>query len=474
MASTPSTNPSIEEIQDDIGILQVIVESLDEKGDASPGAATERRQLVESIKGLEKALEEQRRVQGAASAASAALAPPLNSSSHISHGGPRLSPSIPQWGSSAVPPPSRPAQPNNGLSEPQSHPSRKRDAEDADLPAPEPSRRRMASFSPPPRSNASDSSRRGSYDSDGFDDELWKLLGLDGKDSFREFQDEQKQAEKWLEDRKEEERRDAECARRLQDNLLASPRSNSAQSSSTRYSGSNVFNGIETPPLAPEPSGANRGPGFPPVNPLQSRPNGVPSLANSASSAFHPPPLRQFPSLPDPDDSDFEEVSSADFHPGHPYHPYPSTVFNRSMSPAPKDLSISNPHGPGISGPSIDPFQSPYLPWGPPPGPGPASKANGILEPGPMYGPNVLQSTMARLNAARGSADDYPGPLPGGGLWSSGPGFPDLMGHELQHSWNDFLRFVYPIYLLASPHFCSHITLLSYHLNLYHVHFSHF
>jgi hypothetical protein len=312
---------------------------------------------------------------------------------------------------------SRPAQPSNGYSLPPPQSSRKRGPGDADLqdPAEMSSKRQMTSFGSPPPSSPSiaGSGRRESNASDA-NDELWMVLGLDSKDSFREFQDEQKKAEKWLEDRKEEERRDAECARRLQDNLLASPRPNSPQSFSSRYSGSDIFNTVGPPAFGPERSGRNRSPDLPPIRPLSdtlSRPPSLSSLsrppaarpdhAAGRADSHRLPPVHSLAGL---DNNDIAEITPADFL-RRQLPPYSSTAFNRSMSPAPNDLPTSNTYSSfrDPSGPQgAKYFPSSYSPWGPA---GSASGPSGFRGPGTQYGPGVLQNTMARINASKDSLD---------------------------------------------------------------------
>lgn len=309
---------------------------------------------------------------------------------------------------------SRPAQPSNGYSLPPPQASRKRGPGDADLQDPaETSKRQMASFgSPAPSSPSLAGSSRRESDASDADDELWMVLGLDSKDSFREFQDEQKKAEKWLEERKEEERRDAECARRLQDNLLASPRPNSPQIASSRYSGSDIFNTVGPPAFGPERSGRNRSPDLPPIRPLSDTLSRPPSLSSlSRPPAARPdhaawradshrlPPVHSLAGL---DNDDIAEITPADFL-RRQLPPYSSAAFNRSMSPAPNDWPTSNTYSSfrDPSGPQgAKYFPSSYSPWGPA---GSASGPSGFRGPGTQYGPGVLQNTMARINASKDS-----------------------------------------------------------------------
>lgn len=445
--ATPSFDTLIEDIKDDIDILQVQLQSLDEPG-VSPGASdVDRIKIVKDIKRLENELEqhEQRRLEQG----SASHRPSSSYSLSFDTGSPvppnrisRGSPGLPQWGSAMFRPASRSIQPNNGFSRPPSQLSHKRHADDADLSdAAEPcSKRWMACSSP----SLPCSSRRPSDASDP-DDDLWRVLGLDSKDSFREFRDEQKKAEQWLQNRKEEERRDAECARRLQDNLFTPPRPSSAESSSTRYCGSNVFNGLESPARGTEPTGPSRFPELPPISSLKSGADGFsgpPAPPVSAPRYQHRPPIS---SLPDPDDSDVAEITPAEFQRRYQYPPYHSAMFNRSMRPGPKDLSSGNPYlefGDFSVPRGTDEFQSFYPPWGPA-RPAPGSSGPLGSGPGPLYGPNVLQNTMARLDAARESFSTYLRPLPSNDPLASTSFLSDLVDNEFDRPLS-YLRYACP------------------------------
>lgn len=348
-----------------------------------------------------------------------------------------------RWGPSTMFPPSRP-EPQSAPR--QTSPSRKRRPADAGfLGAPQPASKRAASMGSPIASSP------GPDEMSEMPDDLLQVLGFDSKDSFREFQQSQKKAEQWLEERKAEERRDAEYARRLQNNPLASPRPSSAQSSSsTNYSGANIFNAPSPPdrPLdRPLPSNAPHARDMPmgdsmrpftndfsqPRCASQSR---VPHIMGpSQPMGYSRPPSAPFR---DSDDSDLAEISPADFN-SHARKPaYRSPYMTSAMpSRAPNAGNPDDPRRPGYQSPYINGMPNRALhisdsrhpaqigtmpnkpnysgplsrPDGPPgipnrPYPPLGSTLGSSMGPaGPsgmpndIYGPNVLQNTMARLGA---------------------------------------------------------------------------
>lgn len=281
-----------------------------------------------------------------------------------------------QWGSSTLLP----------------NTSRKRPGDPDLLDVPGPSKRPASRES---RLSESPSSRRQSNDSE---QDLLEFLGIDDPDELRMFQDEQKRAEEFLEQRREEERRNAEVARRIQEGLDPSPRPYSAQSSSTNYSGSNVFNGVASPSLAPGNNNTNTSwPNFSPsLNPLPIAsfpdvPAPTPFNPRREPSRAHVPSVI---SLLDSDDSDVGEISPMGRRRRQPLN-WPSELRS-GMSP----YQLGMAHARGVG--------SPIEPSG--------------LGLGTRYGPNVLQSTMARLGATnqrmRHESDflnpfDRLGPFPG-------------------------------------------------------------
>lgn len=336
----------------------------------------------------------------------------LPNRNHVPSPNPRVS-SAPQLGSSIMSPPQpRPFQPGTGHSNLPSGTRRKRQSEDAGLlDVPGPSSKRPASRGSPLSTGSSQSatSRRQSDATNASDEELFKALGIDDRDSFREFQQEQKKAEEFLEQRKEDERRNAEFARSLQESLLPPPRPNSAQSVSTNYSGSNIFNGFSPEPASPfigPGSGASRVPPFPRLNSQLSPSRGRPEP--SFAPHFNPGNFRpQRPSDSvislldsdlDGDESDIAEITAADY--GSRIQHSPFSLLARHGDPY-SVLDRSDPH-------AIRPLHAPYSL-------GSQLSPSG-LGPGTLYGPNVLESTVARLNATNqrlGAANDSLDPLTG-------------------------------------------------------------
>lgn len=453
MASPPN-DASVEDIIEDLQLHEVILQSLDE---SRPDASEERQEVLDTIKGLETRLAQARgdplpASQDYSLSSDRAMTPA--SASTVSRaqidGGYDMSPfdnTPPRWDRSPSPLPLWPA----GAQAPRSHgpfPIRKRQhntdsSEDFRPPA-----KRIQSSDFPPSSNHRAESLQSSEDFDEGAGELRQLLGLDNEDTMAAFQDEQRKAEQWLKDRKEQERRDEEFARMLNEDLLdrhSSPASEielgivqderredvlapgfrlglfdepqpRSALSSTSYSGSSV-----SFPMSPAP-GPQPFPGYRQPAPATSRPMATP-FPPSLSSKLRPSETGQLgrlsPFKQDSDDSDVQEITSKDFRPHHrnlfdrnrvpPYSPAYRLGANEKTTFEPDDPTnvYARPGVPHIFGgspvyekPSLAPQPLSYTPLGMAPlgsSPGPS----GIPGPGPAYGPNVLQNTMARLNAGR-------------------------------------------------------------------------
>lgn len=454
MASPPN-DASVEDIIEDLQLHEVILQSLDE---SRPDASGERQEVLDTIKGLETRLAQARGDLLPASQdyslSSDRMMTPASASTMSRaqvDGGYDMSPfdnTPPRWDRSPSPLLLRPA----GAQAPHSHgpfPIRKRQhntnfSEDFRPPA----KRIQSSDFPPSSSRRAESPQS----SEGFDegaDELRQLLGLDSEDTMAAFQDEQRKAEQWLKDRKEQERRDEEFARMLNEDLLDrhsspvseiepgiiqdehredvpvpgfrpglfdEPRPRSALSSSTSYSGSSV-----SFPMGPAP-GPQPFPGYRQPAPATSRPMATP-FPPSLLSKLRPSETGQLgrlsPFKQDSDDSDIQEITSNDFRPHH------RNPFDRNRVPAyslayrfgTNDKTTFGPDdptnvyaSPGVrqilggpplyEKPSLVPQSPSYTPLGMAPL-GSAPRPSGFPGPGPAYGPNVLQNTMARLNAGR-------------------------------------------------------------------------
>lgn len=153
-------------------------------------------------------------------------------------------------------------------------------------------------------------------------EELQRLLGLDNRANLLAMQQEQKEAEKWLQERKEQERRDAEFARSLQASWMEREpqpsRPSSASSLLSLPASTGQFNAApmeiplefqpRLPPLSynPQPSLPGHGSMYRPQNGFQT--------FGDLSSAHHPlKPTQQSTILNDSSDSDIAEISARDF-----------------------------------------------------------------------------------------------------------------------------------------------------------------
>lgn len=280
----------------------------------------------------------------------------------------------------------------------------------------------------PPRPSSPTASTSNSEHFDDGADELRRLLGLDNEDTMMAFQDEQRKAEQWLKERKDQERRDEEYARMLHDGLSEQPRPASSRSfASTNYSGSSLP--FPEAPMGPDPVLGDGNPSFPrysqPAPAPTSHTQEILSRPPYGKSNLLPDPRRSLPGIGmrqpvshspselfkgDSDDSDIQEITPKDFHPSirtpsYPSHAHPynsSGLYNRNMQEPSRILPWDR-----SSQPSCNPVYSPY-------GVAPSSSDAPL---GPMYGPSVLQNTMARLNAGRSLLQQA-----GRSIWGGLPG----------------------------------------------------
>lgn len=250
--SSLSPDVSIEDVMEDIQLQHVLLQSLEEE---QPDAIDEKEEIRDEIKRLEKELADLRkkRFQNIFDRQQPFVreSTPSNSLSRAQLDGgydldPLGSPRLPirQRLSAMSPPSEPPRRKDSARFSPAPRPSKKRRYQDADPEEDvEPSTKRSAtpyprdSRSPSPSGLPTEREFEGfplgsPEDSDAADD-LRELLGFDSRDAFRELQDEQRKAEEWLEERKEQERRDAEYARMLQEGLYDAPRRGSTTSASS-------------------------------------------------------------------------------------------------------------------------------------------------------------------------------------------------------------------------------------------------
>ncbi|KAF9886864.1 hypothetical protein FE257_010987 [Aspergillus nanangensis] len=398
-----SANASIEDVLDDLELNHAILQSLDEQ---RPDLDEEKQDVLEVIRRLEVQLAELRGVPVDTSQDSS-LAQSRQYS--VSMPAPQLDgpsdfrPDPPRWGSAMMSPPARPS-----VSTPQRESSRslaplsirKRsrlnyedddsdDTDDLEIPSKRVSNRPSAS--PSTRGSSPKSSSPGLEAGDEGTMDLRKMLGISDPEALESLQEEQRKAERWLQERKEQERRDEEFARRLMEDFNEQSRPPSSRSDSTHYTG--PLNMATPPRLSASQSYTNRI-NLPPVYSLTAntteahRPAfGVPTLPNPYQRRA-PPILVQ-----DSDDSDIAEISARDFH---PHGSNPLFTSNNPLSQSPFAPNSSHQYSPtiGYSG-RREPLQNLYPSMNTMAGP------SDIRAPGPAYGPSVLQNTMARLNSGK-------------------------------------------------------------------------
>ncbi|EAU36638.1 conserved hypothetical protein [Aspergillus terreus NIH2624] len=473
-----SSAEAINDVLEDLQLHHVILQSLEEQ---RPDALEEKEEILETIRGLEKRLAElrgeparstQRRPARTSQANSTR---PSTSSSQLD--GPSDSPAPPpRWGSSAMLPPRAESSRSLGplsirkrarSSQEETESDGSDDTDDLEIP---PAKRTWnpaprISKSPPP-SFGSQASRLAGSDSEfeGADD-LAQILGLDSRDTLLAIQDEQRKAEQWLKERREQERRDAELARRLMEGSdEASPPARHLSPQPSRpplfpeLSRSPHSGGNQIGPSQPNPFLRARSPPCPGGNRFESEwPNHSPFAAARAQPAQPPRLTSQVPSQPDSrwstprdsiliqdsDDSDVVELQPRDFptqrqdpRPGH--HPYDSGPRGSNSV---KDQAYAYMDYNSRLQPRLQPLQNLY------PNPNLTPGPNDIRGPGPSYGPNVLNNTMARMKSGKElfeqigksifgdlpnpfsstGAPRYPLPGPAGYSHGSYGGYPDLL-----------------------------------------------
>ncbi|KAL2845658.1 SNF2 family N-terminal domain-containing protein [Aspergillus pseudoustus] len=367
---------AVEELREDLNLHRAILASLDSQ---RPDAIEQRHETLEAIKELESKLIQLRGVDGSEFAsyspfADHSITPPTLSEAQVDGANfskPSSPLSPPQFGRpafSSLPSRRRPSPPNRFSNMAPTRKRRLSDDGENSLGRAIPKRAALGEVSP--TSTASTSSTPVSDPSspsevstaDDNEEFLMEMLGLEGRDTFRALQEEQKQAEKWLEEKKEQERRDAEFARSLMESFQDPQPSSSAQGSASSSHPASV---------SPERT-------LPSVNSFINAP---PSATNAFSTDTREPPTRFTTSSVNPfsgsqfdvarvdsdsDDSDVAEITPRDFQRyttmGSPYSrnaydltSYPSSNLDlRSRLQGLDDPSLSGPrslHG-AIPGPS--------------------------------------------------------------------------------------------------------------------------
>ncbi|KAL4733624.1 SNF2 family N-terminal domain-containing protein [Aspergillus similis] len=408
-----STGQTIEDLEDELDLQRAILQSLDESYSSRTDAAEQRLETLEAIKDLETKLA---RLRGHHAGGTPGCSLPVGQSltsaqlDGLNFSTPSIPTSPPQFGRSAFPIPSRPRDSRlTPLSEMLTIRKRQLSEDDVDDGVSVRSSKRTAGNIVSPASTQAASSTpfsrnspSNSIDSEfDVDDDILGILGLDGQD-MRALQEEQRRAEQWLKERKEQERRDAEFARHL---MSTSPRAQTP-SSISRAEPSTFTR--ETPPSIPQPS-SNSNPLF-----LGARPAGLgaaPSLntnnalcgPHSECSRFHP----------DSDDSDLAEISPRD--------------FQSRINSNPRNTSRLSQYAldRGNAGPSISKtahsIQSPYAYHYP--RPAATHGSNGSGNSGLSMWPQPMPSAMAIYKGARdiisGATNLFPSRMPLGNIITS-------------------------------------------------------
>ncbi|OOG00516.1 hypothetical protein ASPCADRAFT_502814 [Aspergillus carbonarius ITEM 5010] len=261
------------------------------------------------------------------------------------------------------------------------------------------------------------------------DDELRQFLGLSGSETIREIQEEQRKAERWLEERREQERRDAELARRLNGYIDTPPQlfqPFSSRTTNSHSSGSSTLvpgareerleaentrqvNGyVHTPSqssssrsinshssmstiaaLGATSSSDRPGVGdrlrYPHVRTRPTAPDSSHSLISNRSTVYSRPIAQP---LHDGDDSDITEITPDDFQ-----RHVQNSPTRRQRLPTSWDHSWSSrvTHGHDYRLPQSASKALSISPYPP----------SGMGRSGPAFGPHVMSNTMARLNAGR-------------------------------------------------------------------------
>lgn len=395
MASASDAS-SIQEILEDIELNQVILQSLEEE---RPDAAEDRQEILDVIKRLEARLAVlQGRPAGGPSAASPPPGPARSGLSSAQLDGafsdaPESAGRAPSVDSSSssdgrsvlrfdVAPGPSTLRKRLHLSSEDGHSENIEDDSDSsdftdDLEAPvsrRPKRMRRVSPEAEPSNDALD---------DDLDDplagneQLRQILGIDSADIMREIQEEQRRAEQWLEERREQERRDAEFARRLNDSFREP--SQSPSSSQSMFPPRPSVSATAPSSSSNRPSMTNTG-RFPESwaqhNPLESLPSHSRDNNRSPFSEARDPQ-----SLLSSDDSDLAEITPSDFQ-----RHCQITAAPHARPPRWGPFAPTMPNGPGHQAQSRS-LQSPAPRDG--------------MGSGSVFGPHVMSNTMARLNAGR-------------------------------------------------------------------------
>ncbi|KAL6235897.1 hypothetical protein BDW75DRAFT_127428 [Aspergillus navahoensis] len=401
-----STGQTIEDIEDELDLQRAILQSLDESHSSRPDAAEQKLETLDAIRDLEIKLA---RLRGHNASGTPGRSFPAGQSltSAQLDGSNFCTPSIPssppQFGRFTSSIPSRPrdsrlATPSKMLTT-RKRPLSEDDDDDVSVWSfkrtagnrATPAFTQAASSTPFSRNNPNDG-----LDSEfDVDDDILGILGLDVQD-MRALQEEQRRAEKWLEERKEQERRDAELARNLMS--ASSPPQVPASISHPEQS---IPRREILPPSIPQPSSSN--PLFSGTE-LAGLSTTTPSL--NTNNALYGSQLEPSRSHPDSDDSDLAEITPRDFQSRTGFKPRNTS----RLSQYPSNRGIA---GPGISH-AAQSLQSPY----------PHHYPRLAAAPGSSMWPQPVPSAMAIYKGARdilsGTANFFPSRMPLGNIIPSG------------------------------------------------------
>ncbi|KAL5040914.1 hypothetical protein BDW71DRAFT_24791 [Aspergillus fruticulosus] len=429
-----SSGQTIEDIEDELDLQRAILQSLDESHSSRPDAAEQKLETLEAIRDLEAKLA---RLRGHNAGGTPNRSFPVGQSlTSAQFDGPNFStPSIPssppQFGRPTSSIPSRPRDSRLATPSKMLTTCKRPLSEDDDKDVSVWSFKRTARNRATPAFTHAASSTPFSRNSPGdgldsefdIDDDILGILGLDGQD-MRALQEEQRRAEKWLEERKEQERRDAEFAR----NLMSASSPPQVPASISRREPS--FHRREVPsPSIPQPR---------PSNPLFLG-TGAAGLGAARSlntnNAFRSPPFGSPRTHPDSDDSDLAEITARDFQSRTGFNPRDTS----RLSQYPSNRRIA---GPGISH-TAKSLQSLYPHHYPHPAaaPGPS----GTRDLGSSMWPQPVPSAMAIYKGTRdilsGAASFFPSRMPLGNIITSGfldDEYPTAFsGHDLRDFYED-------------------------------------
>ncbi|KAL4808216.1 SNF2 family N-terminal domain-containing protein [Aspergillus unguis] len=423
----------IREIEEELDLQRAILQSLDASHHGRSDAAEQRFETLEAIKELETKLAGLRghhtgEAPGPAfsfrQSITTPYAPPAQRDGSI-FSTPPIPSSPPQFGRPAFSLPSRPSRPqdlpsytHSPMSSNRKHPLFEDEEDDIGSGSSKRAAVERAPRAPghpalsTPGAQSIPSHRTDSEDT--LDDDLLDVLGLGGQD-LKALQEEQRRAEKWLEERKEQERLDAEFARTLLSyDTPSSSSTTRVTPTSSRPEGS--FPRQFLPPSVSEPTATH--PLF-----LRNRPiAATPEAAVEPHNVFHGPQFDSHRVLSDSDDSDIAEITPREFQfraGGHPV--YPGSVQNTSPY-----ASSHRGAPPGLYVPAAHSLPGRYPYYNAVPG----SSGAGI--PGPNMWPHPVQAALDSLKATKDRIMGSSGPSSSRGTF--GGVLNGLMDHEIENS----------------------------------------